>query len=431
MKAVVRNTNGPPPGRRHAPSYPIRAFAASIQLAILVLLGMGLYYVGRTVGAPEIISTLLPVLVLNISVVLPFGSHLDLLGPTRSVGVLTRTAWLSAGVLASLAVLLLSGASTSSVLRQLGVLASPGNASIPWPATGPTVAPVAAGPVQGRSGPGGRTRIVLRLGSTNTSYHAVATEVYAQLLVSYGYGIERLADSSSVDQLRAEAKKGSVDVYVDYVASMLAGSTTAQNKQPSLATALRLLPERQPDLIPLVPAAARVGLGFAVYLPGREDIQTLTQFVAIQRDMVIGEVPACNATTACVSNLEAMYGASVRRVKELKDEADAVEQLQQHQIDTAVVSVMDPHLILGGLTVLEDDRKTLLPADNVVPVVRRPKLINDGATARELMDVTDKVAMELTTRELASLSREAVIEHRDLTQIATSWLNSRGVLGTQ
>ena len=78
----------------------------------------------------------------------------------------------------------------------------------------------------------------------------------------------------------------------------------------------------------------------------------------------------------------------------------------------------------GPFVVLEDDRG-LQPAENVVPIIRRPALERWGPEVRAALD---GLSATLTTAELRTLNRR-VEDGEPIEQVAASWLAGDAIDG--
>ncbi len=94
--------------------------------------------------------------------------------------------------------------------------------------------------------------------------------------------------------------------------------------------------------------------------------------------------------------------------------------LKRGDVAVAWTSTADPALPFDGVTVV-DDEKDWLPANNVVPLYRRNELSEPQVLS------LNKVAGELTTGELAAMTRE-VSSGGDPQRVVDTWLNDHQIL---
>ena len=98
-----------------------------------------------------------------------------------------------------------------------------------------------------------------------------------------------------------------------------------------------------------------------------------------------------------------------------------VKALKDGKCDTADIYSADPSIASNNLTTLSDPKSLVLP-QNVVPVVSAK--VDEKAAA-----VIDKVSAALTTDELVGLNALSVNKQQSSSEIAKTWLTSKGLLG--
>lgn len=94
--------------------------------------------------------------------------------------------------------------------------------------------------------------------------------------------------------------------------------------------------------------------------------------------------------------------------------------LKRGEVAVAWTSTANPALPAAGVTVV-DDEKSWLPANNVVPLYRRNELSEPQVLS------LNKVAGELTTGDLAAMTRE-VLSGVDAQRVVDTWLNDHQIL---
>ncbi len=94
----------------------------------------------------------------------------------------------------------------------------------------------------------------------------------------------------------------------------------------------------------------------------------------------------------------------------------SVEALKNGQVKAANIFSTDPSIVANGFVVLEDP-KSLFGSDNVVPLVRTEK-------ADSLKEALNAVSAKLDTPALADMVKQVVVDKKDASEVAKTWLAS-------
>ena len=99
-----------------------------------------------------------------------------------------------------------------------------------------------------------------------------------------------------------------------------------------------------------------------------------------------------------------------------------VQALDAGQIDVAVLFSTSGIIADKGWVLLEDD-KSLLAADNVLPVLTAEMKDEYGSS---IEDVLNDVSSKLTTADLTAMNKRFDIDNEDVDAIAADWLAANG-----
>jgi glycine betaine/choline ABC-type transport system substrate-binding protein len=137
---------------------------------------------------------------------------------------------------------------------------------------------------------------------------------------------------------------------------------------------------------------------------------------------VFGAPPDCPTNKFCAEGLKTTYGIVFKEVKPLDfGGPETVAALKSGAIQVGELfstSVYDPDFV-----VLTDD-KHLEAADNIAPVVR-----TDVATD-DVTNLLNGVSAKLDTSGMLALNKQVDIDHKDVADVATSFLQTAGLLGS-
>ena len=136
--------------------------------------------------------------------------------------------------------------------------------------------------------------------------------------------------------------------------------------------------------------------------------------------MTLGGPPECPTRPFCQPGLEKTYGLKFKSFKPLDSGGPLSKNaLANGDVDVALIFSSDGAVSARNFVILEDD-KHLQDADNVVPVIRTPKLTS-GIT-----EVWNSISSKLTTADLVAMNKSADIDKEDPTALADKWLRDHG-----
>ena len=260
----------------------------------------------------------------------------------------------------------------------------------------------------------------IKIGSANFGENALVAEIYAQVLEGKGYSVERNMNIGNREVYAAALEAGELDLVPEYVGSALSyklGTPTAD----SAATAQALADAWAVDgIMVLEPAPAQDQNGIVVR-QDTADALGLTKIsdLAAHADLVFGGPPECDERDLCMIGLQDVYGLSFAEFKPLDvGGALTVAALERDEIQVAVLFTSDGVISAKGFVLLDDD-KSLQPAENLTPVIRKEVVDAYGAG---LVDALNDLSAELTTTELREMNRRIGIDGDDPQQVAADWI---------
>lgn len=152
-------------------------------------------------------------------------------------------------------------------------------------------------------------------------------------------------------------------------------------------------------------------------------ITTLSDLAAKGADLVLGGPPDCETNAFCIPGLASVYGVDMASNFQPLDAGQiTVQALDAEQIDVAVLFSTSGIIADKGWVLLEDD-KSLLAADNVVPVLTKELKDEYGSS---IEDVLNDVSSKLTTADLTAMNKRFDIDNEDVDVIAADWLAANG-----
>jgi osmoprotectant transport system substrate-binding protein len=254
----------------------------------------------------------------------------------------------------------------------------------------------------------------------------LVAEMYAQVLEKAGYTVKRQLDLGNRPVSDPALMAGQIDLKPEYLAFEL------PKLDPNADT--KGTPEQ---VFPRVQAAAQskglVALQFSpanstnVFVVTPETAQkyslsTMSSLAPVASKLVFGAPPDCKTNFACEQGLKEVYGITFKEIKSLDTGGpQTVAAIESGAVDVGELFSLDPTITQKGWTVLQDD-KSLQPAGNFFPLVRKDKVTND------LTNLLNSVTTKLTTDGMLSLVGKVTVDKQDVKAVATQFLKDNGLL---
>ena len=145
-------------------------------------------------------------------------------------------------------------------------------------------------------------------------------------------------------------------------------------------------------------------------------LKAIPDLAAHQADLTIGAPPEFKTRQQGLVGLKSVYNITPKEFRPLQSQA-TVEALKNGQVKAANIFSTDPSIAANGFVVLEDPQ-SLFGSDNVVPLVRTEK-------ADSVKAVLNAVSAKLDTASLADMVKQVVVDKKDASEVAKTWLAER------
>jgi osmoprotectant transport system substrate-binding protein len=254
----------------------------------------------------------------------------------------------------------------------------------------------------------------------------LVAEMYAQVLETAGYTVERQLDLGSREVSDAALFSGDIDLKPEYLAFELpfldeAADTTgtAEEVYPRVQAAAETR-----DLVALPPSPANSTNVFAVLPATAEEfgLVTMSDLAPVAGDMVLGAPPDCDSNYACRQGLQEVYGIEFAEIRSLDfGGPQTVAALSSGAVDVGELFSLSSTITDNGFVVLEDDME-LQPAGNFFPLIRA-EVLND-----EIEELLNAVTAALTTDGMLELVSRVELDQEDVATVATDFLTQEGLL---
>ena len=309
---------------------------------------------------------------------------------------MTRTRFLAAGLL----------------LAAVVPLAACGGGGNPLtPASSP-----AAGSTGGSTGAAGS----IKIGSADFPEAALLGEIYAQALEAKGTKVTRQFNIGSRETYLKAITGGEVDVLAEYTGSLLNYyDKNAKVVQPDeVYAALQKAVPQGLTVLDKSAAEDKNSLAVTKETASEWSLKAIPDLAAHQGDLTIGAPPEFKTRQQGLVGLKSVYNITPKEFRPLQSQA-TVEALKNGQVKAANIFSTDPSIAANGFVVLADPQ-SLFGSDNVVPLVRTEK-------ADSVKTVLNSVSAKLDTAALADMVKQVVVDKKDASEVAKTWLASAGL----
>jgi osmoprotectant transport system substrate-binding protein len=300
--------------------------------------------------------------------------------------------------------------------------AKPGSAAASAAASGKPAASAAA------SGAAG-AKPTVNIGSTNFSEQLVLGELYAQVLESKGYKVNRQFNLGSREIVEPALESGKIDMDAEYLATLLQfvdknAKATSDPAQTSQALQQALTPKGL-TVLNYAPAVDTNGFVVTKATADKYHLEKLSDLQPVASQFILGGAPECPQRPFCLPGLEQTYGLKFKDFKPLDTGGPiTVQALLGNQVQVGELFTTDANITVNNFVLLDDD-KHLQQADNVAPVVRNDLLAKVGP---DFKDAINAIAPKLTTAELTNLNKSVGVDKKDPKDVAAAWLKANNLV---
>jgi osmoprotectant transport system substrate-binding protein len=295
-------------------------------------------------------------------------------------------------------------------------------AVVPLAACGGGGDPLAPASSPAAGGNGGSTGAAgsVKVGSADFPESALLAEIYAQALEAKGMTVTRQFNIGSRETYLKAISGGEVDVLPEYSGTLLTFfDKNAKVTQPDevYAALQKAVPQ---GLSVLDKSAAEDKDSIAVTKETADawSLKAIPDLTAHQAELTLGAPPEFKTRQRGLVGLKSVYNVVPKEFRALQSQA-AVAALKNGQVKAANIFSTDPSIAANGFVVL-DDPQSLFGSDNVVPLVRTEK-------ADSLKAALNPVAAKLDTTSLADMVKQVVVDKKDVSEVAKTWLASAGL----
>src|SRR6266568_5283088 len=234
------------------------------------------------------------------------------------------------------------------------------------------------------SSPTTQAKESITMAAFNFPESAILANIYGKALQTKGYRVTYKPNLGTREVVEPALLKGEVDSYVTYAATELtflnisgeAGQATPDVQQ----TVTRLRDAYASKGVTVLDASSAIDANAFAVTKATADKDKLTKtsdLAPYASQMTLGGPPECPTRPFCQPGLEKVYGLKFKTFKALDAGGPLSKNaLANGDVDVALIFSSDGAVQARNFVILEDD-KHLQNADNVVPIIRTPKLTNE------------------------------------------------------
>jgi len=262
------------------------------------------------------------------------------------------------------------------------------------------------------------------VGSTNFPEQLVLANIYTDVLEAHGVEVKQRLNLGSREVVFPALKSGELDILPEYTGALLAyltnGKSEAHKQDAVLAELKKALPD---NLAMLQPASAqdKDALVVTQATAKKYNLKTVSDLKPVASKLICGGPPEMKTRFVGLPGLKKVYGIKFKEFRSLDAGGPLTTgALKNGDIDVARMFTTQGIINANNWVVLKDD-KEMVPAQNLIPVVRK-SVLND--TIRSALN---KISANLTTHELQKMNRSVSVDKKSPKNVAKEWVKEHGL----
>ncbi len=266
-------------------------------------------------------------------------------------------------------------------------------------AVGASLTACAGDPTKQAPGGGGDSGTIT-VGSAAFPESEIIAEIYAQALEAEGITVRKQLNIGAREVYIPALKNGEIDLIPEYTGNLLTYLDPKANATASAEVTAALVKAVPDDLGVLSPAPAedKDSLNVTAAFAKEHGLKTIGDLAKID-GLRLAANPEFKQRAYGIPGLEKVYGIKGIEFTPISDGGGpaTVKALVSGKVDVADIYSTTPSIRANKLVTLEDP-KSLIAAQNVVPLIRKDKVTDDVVRA------LDAVSAALTTDQLLALN---------------------------
>ena len=281
------------------------------------------------------------------------------------------------------------------------------------------------------SGSSAGEKPTVKIGSQEFWENAVVGEMYAQVLEAAGYPVERHLELGGRPVLHTALEANEINLLPEYLGGLggegLGLEALSSDPQAAWDNMQEALGGKDWVVYDFSPGTDSDGFAVRQETADEFTLESMSDLAEVADQLVFGVAQECMENPLCAPGLKEVYGIDLTQLEVETLEAcsaDIATALNDSAIDVAQVCTTQPEIGSLNLVLLDDD-KHLQPAQNLLPLARQDLV--DAASA-DFEEMLNAVTAKLTTEALTQLGVAIQINHEEIADVATQFLEDNGLL---
>jgi osmoprotectant transport system substrate-binding protein len=281
----------------------------------------------------------------------------------------------------------------------------------------------------GGSGSAGNNNanIKITVGSKNDPDGQLLAQMYSLLLTKAGYSVTTKLALGQNKVLDTAIKSGSIDIYPEFTGTALSVNNLPATQDPHQAFNEVKQYYEQTFKITWLDAAFNLndsyGLCTNQQIATQHNLKSMSDLVPVASQLVLaGQQDFLDAQSGVFPPVATAYGINFKDTVQISEQLgfDAVNK-GDAQINECYTT--DPAIVVDNFVLLTDD-KSAFPAYNPSPIVRDQLL----QKAPGIAAILNALAPKLTTASQTALIKQVTVDHKNIKEVAQTWLQQQGLL---
>lgn len=280
--------------------------------------------------------------------------------------------------------------------------------------------------LEGDGGGGSGTVVV---GSTNFPEQLLLANMYSQALEAEDVKVNTRLNLGSREVVFPSIRSGELDIMPEYTGALLAHLKGGEEESGPTQTepVLEALRSELPKKLVALEAAEAQDKDVLVVTQQTSkeyNLKSMADLAPVADELVIGGPPEMETRRVGLPGLKEVYGAEFKTFRSL-DAGGSLTIGAMESGDIDVGRVFSTQAIIEEKNwVILDDPENLVPAQNIIPIVRKDALTDTIRTT--LNEISSKLTTELMTRLNGRLQGD---DQESPQQVASDWLKKEGLTG--
>jgi osmoprotectant transport system substrate-binding protein len=278
--------------------------------------------------------------------------------------------------------------------------------------------------------PAGRADTTITVGSFDFPESILLAHIYAGALAAKGFRVRVMPDLGTRELVDPALMNGLIQIVPEYTGSALdflsMGRVDATSDAMATYRSLTRSAERR-GLVAAQPAPAQDANAIVVTAAtaARYHLRSIADLRNVAPRLVFGGPPECQERADCLLGLKRTYGLRFKTFVATDTGGPVTLQaLEAGQIGAALLFTTDPGIAARHLVILTDSR-SLQPAENITPLVRRSTIERYGP---RLLATLNAVSAHLTTSTLRYLNGRVQLAGMNSRTVASGWLRAQALI---